>query len=245
MSQPLILVLAIPVMPFESLLARDHLAADGAKPVLLVQDVGATWRRRWPRQLSVTVLEVRLPGGIAWMGVPLDLQMTLRFDGLLRAEDLCAGVWLGNPPRLPHVMGKGAGCAPASGVVGVAPFGPSAQPPPHEAIELGESCATDDVAVIVRPASYDGVEGTDELRWRAARPVLAKGLDPGVDGLETGLARDHLERGRFALGPRVCAQGLPSEVKALRDRGADGLRRRQSDASCGETGVDARQDRVV
>ena len=40
------LVMAIPVMPFESLFGLDHLSVDGAKPVLLFQDVGATWRRR-------------------------------------------------------------------------------------------------------------------------------------------------------------------------------------------------------
>ena len=34
-SQPVILVVAIPVMPFEILLALDHLSADGATPVLL------------------------------------------------------------------------------------------------------------------------------------------------------------------------------------------------------------------
>jgi hypothetical protein len=123
--QPVMLMMAIPVMPFESLLALDHLSADGTEPVLFSQDCGATWRRRVPCQLPVMVLEVRLPAGIEWMGVPLDLQMTLRFDGLLRAEDPRAGVWIGEPPRLPQVMGNVAGGDPASGFVRVAPFGPS------------------------------------------------------------------------------------------------------------------------
>ena len=150
--QPVSLVMAISVMPFESLLALDHLSADGTAPVLLVQDVGATWRRRVPCQLPVTVLEVRLPAGIKGMGVPPDLDVTLRFDGLLRAEDPRAGVWIGEPPRLPPMMGKVASGDPASGLVRVAPFGPAEQPPPYEAIELGEGGATDHVAVIVRPA---------------------------------------------------------------------------------------------
>jgi hypothetical protein len=147
------LVMTIPVMPFESLFGLDHLSADGAKPVLLFQDVGATWRRRVQCQLSVAVLEVRLPVGIKGIGVPLRLNMTLRFDGPLDAEERRAGVWIGEPPRLPPIMGKVASGDPASGLVRVAQFGPSEQPPPHEAIELGGGGATDHVAVIVRPAS--------------------------------------------------------------------------------------------
>jgi len=151
--QLVMLVMTISVMQFASLLALDHLSADGAEPVLLFQDVGATWRRRVQCQLSVTVLEVSLPGGINWSGGPLHLNMTLRFDGLLYAEDLRAGVWIGEPPRLPPIMGKVASGDPASGFVRVAQFGPSEQPPPNEAIDLGEGGATDHVAVIVRPAS--------------------------------------------------------------------------------------------
>ena len=151
--QVVMLVRPIAVRPFERLLGRDHLSADGAEPVRLCQDVGATGRRRLPGQWSVTVLAVRLPGGIKWIGVPLHLQMTLRFDGLLYAEDLRTSVWSGEPPRLPPIMGKGASGDPASGFVRVAPFGPSEQPPPHEAIEVGDGGAPDNVAVIARPAS--------------------------------------------------------------------------------------------
>src|SRR4030095_15387205 len=86
--QSVVLVMAISVMQFESLLALDDLSADGAEAVLLVQDFGATWRRYLQCQLPVTVLEVHLPGGIKWIGVSLDLNVTLRFDGLLDAEDL-------------------------------------------------------------------------------------------------------------------------------------------------------------
>ncbi len=71
--QPVMLMMAIPVMPFESLLALDHRSADGTAPVLWSQDVGATWRRRVQCQLPVTVLEGRLPAGITWIGVPPDL----------------------------------------------------------------------------------------------------------------------------------------------------------------------------
>ena len=151
--QSVVLVMAISVMQFESLLGLDDLSADGAEPVLLVQDFGATWRRCSQCQLPTTVLEVRLPGGIEWIGGSLDLDVTLRFDSLLDAEDLRAGVWVGEPPRLPLVMRKVASGDPASGFVRVAQFGPTAQPPPYEALELGEGGATDHVAVVVRPTS--------------------------------------------------------------------------------------------
>jgi hypothetical protein len=49
MHQSVMLVVLIPVMPFEVLLALDHLSADGAPPVLLVQDLGTTCRRRLQR----------------------------------------------------------------------------------------------------------------------------------------------------------------------------------------------------
>jgi hypothetical protein len=124
--QPVVLGMAISVMPFESLLPWDDLSADGAEPVLLVQDFGATWRRGVQCQVPVTVLEVHLPGGIQWIGVSRDLEVTRRFDGLLEAEDLRAGVWIGEPPRLPPMMGQGASGDPVSGFVWVAPFGPAA-----------------------------------------------------------------------------------------------------------------------
>jgi hypothetical protein len=151
--QSVILVMAIPVMQVEGLLAWDHRSADGAEPVLLVQDVGATWRRCLQCQLPVTVLEVHLPGGIKWSGVSLDLDGTLRFDGLLDAADWRAGVWISEPPRLPPRLGKVASGDPASSFGRVAQFGPAEQPPPYEAIEWGQGGATDHVAVVVRPAS--------------------------------------------------------------------------------------------
>jgi hypothetical protein len=95
---PVLLMLAIPMMPFESRLVLDHLSADGTAPVLWPQDVGATGRRRLQCRLPVTGLAVRLPAGVTWLGGPLDLQMTRRFDGLLGAEEACAGVWIGEPP---------------------------------------------------------------------------------------------------------------------------------------------------
>lgn len=212
-------------MPCEGRLARHHRSADGTEPVLWSQDCGATWCRRVPGQVPVTGLDVRLPGGIKWSGVPRHLHRTLRFDGRLSAEDLRAGVWIGAPPRRPPILGPVAGGDPASGLVRVAPCGPSAQPPPNEALALGEGGATDHGAVIVRPASQDRGAGADERCWRAARTLLAEDRDLGVDGLETGLAGGNLPLGRFPLGPLVLAPGLPSAVNALCDLGDDRFRR--------------------
>ncbi len=52
--QLVMLVVSIPVMQFEGLLALDHLSADGAPPILPSQDLGpnpeeacsASWRSR-------------------------------------------------------------------------------------------------------------------------------------------------------------------------------------------------------
>jgi hypothetical protein len=41
--QSVMLMIAMPVMQFEGLLARHHLSADGTEPVLWSQDVGAPW----------------------------------------------------------------------------------------------------------------------------------------------------------------------------------------------------------
>ena len=122
MRQPGSLLMAIPVMLFARRLALAHLSADGAAPGRLAQDVGATWRRRVQGQLPVTGLAVRLPAGITWIGVPPDRQRTRGFDDLLPTVEPRAGLWSGEPPRLPQVMGNVAGGDPASGFVRVAPL---------------------------------------------------------------------------------------------------------------------------
>jgi hypothetical protein len=212
--QPVGLVMALSVMPCESLRAWDDRSAAGAEPVLVVQDCGATWRRCAPCQWPITVVAVHLPGGIEGMGGSLDLERTRRFDRLLEAEDLRAGVWGGAPPRLPPLRRTGASGDPASGVVRVAPFGPAAPPPPSDALAWGDGGATHHVAVRGRPTPEDRVAGADERRGCAARPVLTESLDPGLDGLATGLAGGDLPRGRLPRGPLICAPGLPSAVNA-------------------------------
>jgi hypothetical protein len=242
--QPVILVVPIPVMPFEVLLPLDHLVADGTTPVLLAQDLRATWRRRVPRQLSVTVLEVRLPGGIKGVGVALHLDMALRCEGLPNVDDLLTADRIGEPPGFPYLLGEIARGDPAPGVVRVAPSGPPLEPSPDEVVEGGERLATHHLTMIVGPTPQDGVEGRDELCRGTSRGSLAEGFDLGCEGLQTGPARRDLQLGRFVVGPLILASGLPLEVEALRDGGDDGLRRRQPDAPYGEKGVEPWQDRV-
>src|SRR5262245_58678494 len=209
--QLVMLVMTIPVMQFESLLTLDHLSADGAEPVLLFQDVCATWRRRLQCQLSVTMLEVRLPGGIKWVGVALHLDMTLRCNSFPHANHLLPADRIGEPPGFPRLMREVPLGDPTSGFGRVAPFGPPIESSPDEIVEFGERLATDDVTVIVRPTPQDGVEGIDELcRGTACASFTdTESFDLRFEGLEARLARRDLQLGRFAMGPLMFAEGLP------------------------------------
>ena len=204
-GQLVILVMAIPVMQFEALLGLHQLSTNGTPSVLPGQDCGAKCRRRLQRQVPIAVLEVRLPVGIEWVGVALDLDIALRFDRLPNADDLCTGDRIGEPPGFPWLMGKVALYDPAPGFVRVVSFGPSIEPSPHEGVELGKRLATDAMAVIVRPAPQDGVQGVDEPCRGTPRGLLTEGFDPGGECLETDLARRDLQLGRFAVGPLIFA----------------------------------------
>jgi len=204
-----ILVVAIPVMQFEVLLALDHLSADGALAVLLPQDFGTKRRRRLLRQVPLTGLEVRLPFAIERIGIPLDLDMALRCDRFPNPDKLFAGDRVRQSPRLSRSMGKVTLGDPVSGLVRVAQFGPPETSSPDQAIELGEGFATDDVAMIIRLAAQDGVKPVEEPCRGGARSLLTEGFHLAFDGPKTGLARRDLEFGRFAMRPFVFAQSLP------------------------------------
>ena len=89
---------AIPVMQFEGLLALDDLSADRTASCLLLQEFRTKRRGRLQRQRSISGLQVGLPVGVAWVGVALDLHVTLGFDGLLEADDLCPSRWISQAP---------------------------------------------------------------------------------------------------------------------------------------------------
>src|SRR5712691_5450528 len=243
-GQSVMLVVAIPMMPCAMLIVLEHLVADGATPLLLVQDFRTKCRRRLQRQLPLAVLKGRLPWGIERVGVALDLDRTLMVARLLHADALLPGGGVGEPPRLPRSMGKGARSKPASRCVRVTEFRPPRQPSPYAAVTCRQCRATDDVAVGVRPTPSHGVEGIDALFRRGPRSLVTEGLDLGFDGLEARLAGGHLQRGPFPSAPLMCAQGLPSEVKALREGRDDGLRRGEPDTAFCSTGGDPWQDSV-
>ena len=94
----IILVVTIPVMQFEGLLALDNLSADRTASCLLLQELCTQCRGRLHCQLSISILKVNLPVGVEWVGVAFDLDVTLGFDRLLYTKELFAGRWISNTP---------------------------------------------------------------------------------------------------------------------------------------------------
>jgi hypothetical protein len=203
--QLVMLVMTIPVMQFEVLLALDHLSADGAPPVLLSQDLGTKPRRRLQCQLAVTVLNVRLPGRIKGVGVSFNLDRTLRFDRLPNADEPFPGGRVGKPPGFPWLMGKVALSDPVPGFVRVAPFRPPIEPLPDEVVEGDECLATADIAVIVRPPAPHGVQCLDELGRGVSRGLLTESFDPRLECLEADLAGGTRELAQLAVGSLIFA----------------------------------------
>jgi hypothetical protein len=202
--RPLVmLVMTLPVMPFEGLLALDHLSADGAPPVLLAQDLRTEHRRRSPRQLAVTMLKGGRPDRGDGGGVTCDLDVALRLDHRSNPDDLFSGNRISEPLGFPRGPGKVASYAPAPSFVRVASFGPSRAPPPYKIVELGKRRATDDMAVIARPPAQHGVEDIDELCGGRSRGSLTEGFDPRFERLEAGVAGRHLELAELAVGPLI------------------------------------------
>lgn len=143
------------------------------------------------------------------MGLPLDLDVALRFDRFPNPDQLCAGDRVRQSPRLSQSMGHVTLGDPLSGLVWGAPCGPPETSSPDKALELGEGLAPDDVAMIMRPAAQDGIQLVAEPGRGNARRLLTEGSHLAFHGPKTGLARGDLEFGRFALRPFVFAQGLP------------------------------------
>src|SRR2546426_9377620 len=90
----IILMDAIPVVQFEGLLALDDLSADRTTSGLLLQEFCTKRRGRLQRHLSISILKVCLPAGVEWVGVALDLDMTLGFNRLLETDDVFTSRWI-------------------------------------------------------------------------------------------------------------------------------------------------------
>jgi hypothetical protein len=147
----IILVVTIPVMECEGFLALDPLSANGTKSLLLVQALRTKCRGCPQCELSITVLEVRLPLWIERVGVALDLAVALRFDRLLHPNDLLAARWIGEPPGCAPLMGKGAWRDPTASFLRVAVLGPSIPPSPNKTLQFGACLGTDDVPMVIGP----------------------------------------------------------------------------------------------
>ena len=209
MLTSIMLMGAIPVVQCEGLLALDDLSAERTASGLLLQEFGTKRRGRLQRHLSISILKVGLPVGVEWVGVALDLNMTLGFDRFLYTDDLFASRWISQAPGLARLMGKGALGDPAPGFVRVAELGPAIEPSPDEAVEVRKRFATDAVAVVVRPAPQDGVERSDEVGRCGTGGLVTEGFDLRCDGVHTGLTRRNLQLGRFAIRSGIFADGLP------------------------------------
>ena len=209
MLTSIILMGAIPVVQCEGLLALEDLSADRTASCLLLQEFCTKRRGRLQRQLSISILKVCLPVGVEWVGVALDLDMTLGFNRLLETDDVLTSRGISQAPGFAQLMGKVALGDPAPGFVRVAELGPAIEPSPDEAVELRTRFATDDVAVVVRPAPEDGVESSDELGRCGTGGLVTEGFDLRCDGVPTGLTRRNLQLGRLAIRSGIFAYGLP------------------------------------
>src|SRR5712692_7387734 len=106
-------------------------------------------------------------------------------------------------------MGKVALDDPASRFVRVAEFGPAVEPSPDETVQLCKRLATDDVAVVTRPAPEDRVECLDEVCRCLPGGLVTEGFDLRFDSLHTGLTGRNLQLGRCAMRSDIFAYGLP------------------------------------
>jgi hypothetical protein len=175
------LVVAIPVVPCESLLALAHRSTDGTPSVLRSQALRATWGGRWPRQVLGTVVDVRRPGRINGVGVALHLEMARRCDGLPHADDRLPAARIGASPGFPPLRGDIARGAPASGCGRVAPAGPSRAPSPADVVACGARLATAPLTRRVGPprrmglrASMRGAGVCPAARFQRALPLARR-----------------------------------------------------------------------
>jgi hypothetical protein len=204
-----ILVVAIPVMQFEVLLALDHLSADGTQSCLLVQDLRTKYRGCPQSALSIMVLEVRLPLRIERVGVALDLDVALRCNRLLHPDALEPARGIGEPPGFARLMGEITAGDPTAGFIRVPLLGPSIQLPPDKTVQSGEGFGTQNVSMVIRPTPQHGVEPLDEPGRGGTDSLLTQGLHPRFDALETAFAGCDLQLGRFAITACMLTQGLP------------------------------------
>ncbi len=138
---------------------------------------------------------------VEWVGRPFDLDMPLLFYLFCCFDQAVARSRVGEVPSTSIVMQKVAFGDPASGFIRMAAFAPSVDSIPYEAIDFGKRLGTDNVPMVVCPASEYGVELVDELIRRSTFMAFTNGSDLLLDTLETGLAGCDLQFCWFPVGP--------------------------------------------
>ena len=123
---------------------------------------------------------------VEWVGRPFDLDMPLLFDRFCDFDQAVACRRVGETPTTPIITQKVAVGDPASGFIWVATFAPSVDSAPHKVIDLSKHLGTDNVPMVVCPASEYGVELVDELIRRSTFVAFTNSSDLLLDALETG-----------------------------------------------------------
>ena len=145
--------------------------------------------------------------------------MPLLFDRFCDFDQAVACGRVGEAPTTPILTQEVAAGDPASGFIRAAAFAPSVDSAPHKTIDFGKRLGTDNMPMVVCPASEHGVEFVDELIRRSTFVAFTNGSDLLLDALETGLAGGDLQFSRFPVGLRVFPNCLSQKVKAFVDRG--------------------------
>ena len=165
----MILVDTIPVMQCEGVLAIDELSTDRTASCLLPQECCTQRRGPVQRQVTVSILEGRLPERIAWIRVALDLDMTLGFDRCLDTEEWFAGRRSGIAPGVARLVGNRARGAPASRFVRMAELGPSIASSPDDTVETRKRLTPEAVTMRGGPASEERLQRLDAVGRVALR----------------------------------------------------------------------------
>lgn len=160
---------------------------------------------------------------VEWISCRLDLDMPLPFYRFCYVDQAVARSRVGEAPAAPIITQKVAIGDPASGFVRVATFAPSVDSTPYKVIDFGKRLSTNDVPMLVCPASEHRVEFVDERIRRSAFMAFTNGSDLLLDALETGLTGRDLQFCRFPVGPGMFPDSLSQKVKTFVDRGDFGL----------------------
>jgi len=111
-NQTVIVVVAVSMMQFDVRIELNHLPTAGARPPLVIQDLGTKTRRRTQRLLPITLGKVVVPFWVERVDGTSDLEMPLRLDRLLYPNYLFSCIRVGKRPGCPvQEVGPGSSSA--------------------------------------------------------------------------------------------------------------------------------------